>query len=84
MTRKELTSAVVALVLAFLAVQAASLVQSPPTAAVMKGEFVTDQSARLEASQPPSSPTVTVLWPAVFMPLAIAAVCYLFIRRAVW
>ena len=83
MTRKELTSAVVALVLAFLAVQGASFLQSPPAAAVMKGEFATDQSARLEASQPPPSPSAAVLWLAVFMPLAIAAVCYLFVRRAV-
>lgn len=83
MTRKELASAVAALVLAFLAVQGASFLQSPPAAAVVKGEFVTDQGARLQESQPSPSPSAAMPWAIVFVPLAIAAVCYLFVKRAV-
>jgi len=75
--------AVAALVLAFLAVQGASYLQSPPAAAVVKGEFAADQSARLQATQPPPSPSAAMLWTAVFVPLAIAVVCYLFVKRVV-
>jgi len=71
------------LVLAFLAVQGASFLQSSPAAAVVKGEFATDQSARLQASQPPAGPSAEMLWVVVFVPLAIAAACYLFVKRAV-
>jgi len=78
-----LASAVVALVLAFLAVQGASFLQSPPAAAVVKGEFAADESARLQASQPPPSPSAAMLWAVVFVPLAIAAACYQFVKRAV-
>jgi hypothetical protein len=73
----------VALVLAFIAVQAVSYLQSPPAAAVVKGELATDQSARLQPSQSRPSSGAELLPVAVFVPLAIAAACYLLVKRAV-
>ncbi len=74
---------VVALALAFLAVQSASILQSPPVAPVAKGEFATEQDARTQAGQPSPSSWAELLSVAVFVPLAIAAVCYLSVRRAI-
>lgn len=82
-TRKELASAVVALALAFLAVQSASILQSPPAAPVVKGEFATEQAVRPQAGQPSPSSWAEMLPAVVFVPLAIAAACYLFVRRAI-
>lgn len=78
--RKELSLAIVALVLAFMAVQSASLLQNPP-AAVMKGESVAETTARLQAGQPVSVSLRENLATMVLGPLAIAAFCYLFARK---
>ena len=73
--------AFLALVLAFLAVQGASLVQSPTAAAVLKGETVAQTDARYEATQPPAPSAGEGFPMIVFGPLVIAALCYLFVRR---
>lgn len=78
--RKELSLAIVALVLAFMAVQSASLLHNPP-AAVMKGESVAETTARLQAGQPVSVSLRENLATMVLGPLAIAAFCYLFARK---
>ena len=79
--RNVIGLAFLALVLAFVAVQGASLVQSPPAAAVLKGEKVAETDARYEATQSPA-PSAHESFPMiVFGPLVIAAVCYLFVRR---
>jgi len=69
--------------LAFFAVQGVSYLQSPPAAATVKGEFAADQSARLQPSQPPPTYGTQLLSVVVFVPLAIAAACYLLVKRAV-
>jgi hypothetical protein len=81
--RNVIGLAFLALVLAFLAVQGASLVQSPTAAAVLKGETVAETDARYEATQSPA-PSVRESFPMiVFGPLVIAALCYLFVRKRV-
>ena len=80
--RNVIGLAFLALVLAFVAVQGASLVQSP-TAAAVKGETVAETDARYEATQS-SAPSVRESFPMiVFGPLVIAALCYLFVRKRV-
>ena len=80
--RNVIGLAFLALVLAFVAVQGASLVQSP-TAAAVKGETVAETDARYEATQSPA-PSVRESFPMiVFGPLVIAALCYLFVRKRV-
>ena len=79
--RNVIGLAFLALVLAFLAVQGASLVQSPPAATMLKGETVAETDARYQATQQPA-PSVGESFPMiVFGPLVIAALCYLFVRR---
>jgi hypothetical protein len=80
--RNVIGLAFLAVVLAFVAVQGASLVQSP-TAAAVKGETVAETDARYEATQS-SAPSVRESFPMiVFGPLVIAALCYLFVRKRV-
>ncbi len=79
--RNVIGAALLALVLAFVTVQGASLVQSPTAAAVLKGETVAETDARHEPTQSPA-PSVRESFPMiVFGPLIIAALCYLFVRR---
>ena len=79
--RNVLGLAFLAVALAFVAVQGASLIQSPPVAAVMKGETVAETDIRYQATQSTSVSTHENLLAVVFGPLAIAALCYLFVRR---
>lgn len=80
--RNVIGLAFLALVLAFVAVQGASLVQSP-TAAAVKGATLAETDARHEATQSPA-PSVRESFPMiVFGPLVIAALCYLFVRKRV-
>ena len=75
---------IVAVVMAFAAVQAASILQGPPAVAVMKGEYVTEQgAARPDAIQPPTTPGVEGMAALLLGPLAIAVLCYLLVRRTV-
>lgn len=79
--RKELSLAIIAIVLALIAVQSASLLQNPPAAALMKGAFVPETSARLQIDQSTyPSLNQAVSW-VVLGPLAIAALCYLLARK---
>ena len=79
--RNVLGLAFLAVALAFVAVQGASLVQSPPAAAVMKGETVAETDVRYQATQSTTVSTRQNLLAVVFGPLAIAALCYLFVRK---
>ena len=84
--RKELSLAIIAIVLALIAVQTASLLQNPSAAALMKGASVPETStpetsARLQIDQSTYlSLNQAVSW-VVLGPLAIAAVCYLLARK---
>jgi hypothetical protein len=83
--RNVLGLAFLALVLAFVAVQGASLMQIPPAATLLKGESVQPPVAptavRYQAT--PSTPLSIreSLLTVVFGPLVIAALCYLFVRK---
>jgi hypothetical protein len=79
--RNVLGLAFLAVALAFVAVQGASLVQSPPAATVMKGETVAETDVRYQATQSTTVSTRQNLLAVVFGPLAIAALCYLFVRK---
>jgi len=83
MDLRALTLAIVALVLAFAVVEGTSFLQNPPAAAVMKGETVTEASARLQADQPVSPSLRDSLTTMILGPLAIAALCYLFVRKRI-
>jgi len=75
---------ILAVVMAFAAVQGASILQGPPAVAVMKGEYLTEQAATPpKAIQPPSTPGVEGMAAFLLGPLAIAVLCYLFVRRTV-
>ena len=85
--RKELSLAIIAIVLALIAVQTASLLQNPSAAALVKGASVPETSpvpetsARLQIDQSTYlSLNQAVSW-VVLGPLAIAAVCYLLARK---
>ena len=79
--RKELTFAVIALVLALVAVQSASFLQNPPTVALMKDASPPETNVRLQIDQStPLSLSQTVMW-VVLVPLAVAAFCYLFVSK---
>ena len=80
---RALTLAIVALVLAFAVVEGTSFLQNPPAAAVMKGESVTEASARLQADQPVSRSLRESFTTIILGPLAIAALCYLFARKRI-
>lgn len=81
--RKELSLVIVAVALALIAVQSASLLQSPPAAALMKGQSVMETTASLRIDQSTSvSLSQTIAW-VVIGPLAIAALCYLFVRKKI-
>lgn len=80
--RKELASALVAIVLAFLVVQGASLLQNPPAAAV-KGDFVTEAATRQQAGVLPPTSWNEMLSVVILVPLMIAGLSYLLVRRAV-
>jgi hypothetical protein len=79
--RNVLGLAFVALVLAFVAVQGASLVQSPPAPAFLKGESVAETDVRYQATQSTSVSIRENFPTVVFGPLVIAALCFLFARR---
>lgn len=79
--RNVLGLAFVALVLAFVAVQGASLVQSPPAPAVLKGESVAETDVRYQATQSALVSVRENFPTVVFGPLVIAALCFLFVRR---
>jgi hypothetical protein len=80
--RNSLGLAFLALVLAFVAVQGASLVQSPPAPApLLKGESVAETAIRYQATQSASLSTRESLPTVVLGPLVIAALCYLFVRK---
>jgi hypothetical protein len=79
--RNIIGAAFLALVLAFVAVQGASLVQTPPAPALLKGQSVAETEARYEATQPPS-PSIHESFPIIVLgPLVIAALCYLLARK---
>jgi hypothetical protein len=70
-----------ALVLAFVAVEGASLVQTPLGPTALKGQSVAETEARFEATRPPS-PSVTQGFPLILLgPLVIATLCYLVARK---
>jgi len=70
-------------VLAFFAVQGASFVQSPPVASVAKGEFAAEPGVRLQADQVPPVSWVEMIAPVLLVPMALAVLCYLLVRRTV-
>jgi hypothetical protein len=80
--RNILGLAFLALVLAFVAVQSASFVQSPSAPApLLKGASVAETAAR---NPPPQSAPLSIresFLTVVLGPLVIAAVCYLFMRK---
>jgi hypothetical protein len=79
--RNVIGLAALALVLAFVAVQGASLVQSPPVPAMLKGQSVAETGVRYQATQPPS-PSLGESFPTIVLaPLVIAALCYLLVRK---
>jgi len=70
-----------ALVLAFVVVEGASLVQTPLAPTALKGQSVAGTEARFEATQPPS-PSVSEGFPLILVgPLVIAALGYLVARK---
>jgi hypothetical protein len=70
--------------LAFLAVQAANLVQGPLTATVAKGEYAAEPAARSQSVQAvPTVPWVEMIATVLLGPAVLAVLCYLFVRRAV-
>ena len=79
--RKELSLAIVAVALAVIVVQSASFLQNPPTTAVTTGESVMEPRATLEASRPTSIAWYQTLTWSVLGPLAVAVLCYTFVRR---
>jgi hypothetical protein len=81
MNVRALTLAIVALVLAFAVVEGTSFLQNPPAAAVMKGESVTEASARLQADQPDNVSSQETLTTVILGPLAIAGLCYVLVRK---
>jgi hypothetical protein len=81
MNVRALTLAIVALVLAFAVVEGTSFLQNPPAAAVMKGESVTEASARLQADQPDNVSSHGTLTTVILGPLAIAGLCYVLVRK---
>jgi hypothetical protein len=83
--RKEFSLAILAVVLALIAVQGASLLQNSPAAAVMKAtsapEPATEVGARLQMDQSADlSTNQTVGW-GLLVPLAVAALCYLIAKN---
>jgi hypothetical protein len=80
--RKEFALTAIALVLALVAVESASFLQNPPAGALMKDASVPETNVHLQIDQ--SNPLVTldqtVIW-VVLVPLAMAWLCYLFVRR---
>jgi len=79
--RNVIGLAILALVLAFVAVQGASLVQNPTAPTMLKGQSVAETDVRYQATQPPS-PSLGESFPTIlFAPLVIAALCYLLVRR---
>jgi hypothetical protein len=79
--RNIIALAFLALVLAFVAVEGASLVQAPLAPAALKGQSVAETDARFEATQPPS-PSVSESLPVILLgPLVIATICYLLARK---
>ena len=79
--RKELSLAIIAIVLALIAVQSASFLQNPPSAALTMGASVPEASARLQKDQSTYlSLNQAVSW-VVLVPLAMAAICYLLARK---
>ena len=83
MDLRALTLAIVALVLAFAVVEGTSFLQNPPAAAVMKGESVTEASARLQVDQTVSPSLRESFTTMILGPLAIAALCYLLARKRI-
>jgi hypothetical protein len=79
--RNVIALAFLALVLAFVAVEGASLVQAPSAPAALKGQSVVETGARFEATRPPS-PSTSENFPVIlFGPLGVAALCYLLARK---
>ena len=73
--------AILALVLAFVAVQGASLVQNPPASTMLKGQSVAETDVHYQATRPPS-PSLGESFPTIVLaPLVIAALCYLLVRK---
>jgi len=81
--RNVLGLAFLALVLAFVAVQGASLVQTPPAPAMLKGASVAETGVRYQANQSTPVSMLESFPIVVFGPLVMAALCYLFVRRRV-
>jgi hypothetical protein len=79
--RKILGLAFLAVALAFVSVQGASLVRSPQAPAPMQGETVAGTEIRYQATQSTTMSTHENLFAVVFGPLGVAALCYLFVRR---
>lgn len=82
-SRKELTFAISAVVLAFIAVQGATSIQGPPAAVPVKGEYLTEPSVRSQAAQPLPASWPETLGRTLLGPLVIAAFCYFFVKRVV-
>jgi len=84
--RKELMATVVALVLAFVAVQGAGLLQTSPIMVGGKADYAaTEPGARVQATQLQPSPRLPLEQAVgiVLVPLIIAAFCYLLARRKI-
>ncbi len=83
--RKEMSLGVLALVLAFVAVQGATLLQGTPAPTVAKGEFAVDETAQLltSAAQPAPVSQMHTMVPIFLGPLLIAVVCYLVVKRTI-
>jgi hypothetical protein len=79
--RNIIALAFLAVVLAFVAVEGASLVQAPSAPVALKGQSVSETNARFEATRPPS-PSVSESFPVILLgSLVIAALCYLLARK---
>jgi len=85
--KKELAATAVALALAFVVVQGASLLQTFSTVGgAMNPEYATTaQEPRVQATQPPVPPRLQIeqIAGTMLASLIIATSCYLFIRRHV-
>jgi hypothetical protein len=83
--RKEYSLAVLAVVLALIAVQGATLLQNSPAAAVMKAtsapEPATETGARLQMNQSPGLPTNQAVAWVILVPLMVSALGYLLVKN---
>jgi hypothetical protein len=74
---------IVAVGLAFLVVQAASLMQKSPAAVGVKTEMLAEPSVRSQETQTSIVSGPQAILTVVLGPLAIAALCYFLVRKTI-